>query len=403
MAGSITVSSITLDSDNNFSIKSNTGATLFFANTSGVDIANSIGATAITNDKILSVANTKISGNIISSQITSNPTLYGNVTVSGTGYIQIPSGTTAERPTSTANGQIRYNTTAGGLEIFTNGSWIKPAYQYPISYMIVSGGGAGGRGNNTEGGGGGGAGGLVYGTSSVTSLQQFTVTIGAGGAGTAFPAGNGLRGGNSSISSISTISVGGGGGLGGAGPAPEAPGGSGGGGGSATGTGNLNGSGTPGQGNAGGTGGMGPQLYSSGGGGGAGAVGTNGVSGQSGPGGTGVAYSLSGSSVTYAGGGGGGGGGSAPFSRPGAGGSGGGGGGGGDYPGPAVAVAGTTNTGGGGGGATGPAPTSPGASGGSGIVVIVYPGTNQLGTGGTVTSAGGNTVHTFTSSGTFTA
>ena len=71
MAGSITVSSITLDSDNNFSIKSNTGATLFFANTSGVDIANSIGATAITNDKILSVANTKISGNIISSQIAS--------------------------------------------------------------------------------------------------------------------------------------------------------------------------------------------------------------------------------------------------------------------------------------------------------------------------------------------
>jgi len=84
MAGSITVSSITLDSDNNFSIKSNTGATLFFANTTGIDIANSIGATAITNDKILSVANTKISGNIISSQITSvaNTQLTGNITSS---------------------------------------------------------------------------------------------------------------------------------------------------------------------------------------------------------------------------------------------------------------------------------------------------------------------------------
>jgi len=81
MAGSITVSSITLDSDNNFSIKSNTGVTLFFANTSGVDIANSIGATAITSDKILSIANTKISGNIISSQITSvaNTQISGNI------------------------------------------------------------------------------------------------------------------------------------------------------------------------------------------------------------------------------------------------------------------------------------------------------------------------------------
>ena len=84
MAGSITVSSITLDSDNNFSIKSNTGATLFFANTTGIDIANSIGATAITSDKILSVANTQITGNIASSQITSDPTLYGNVSVTGT-------------------------------------------------------------------------------------------------------------------------------------------------------------------------------------------------------------------------------------------------------------------------------------------------------------------------------
>ena len=84
MAGSITVSSITLDSDNNFSIKSNTGATLFFANTTGIDIANSIGATAITSDKILSIANTKITGNITSSQITSDLTLYGNVSVTGT-------------------------------------------------------------------------------------------------------------------------------------------------------------------------------------------------------------------------------------------------------------------------------------------------------------------------------
>ena len=64
MAGSITVSSITLDSDNNFSIKSNTGATLFFANTTGIDIANSIGATAITSDKILSIANTCKAGRV---------------------------------------------------------------------------------------------------------------------------------------------------------------------------------------------------------------------------------------------------------------------------------------------------------------------------------------------------
>ena len=101
MAGSITVSSITLDSDNNFSIKSNTGATLFFANTSGIDVANSIGATAITNDKILSVANTKISGNIISSQIApsvtlTTPIISGNLNLdsAGTTGIRVPTANT---------------------------------------------------------------------------------------------------------------------------------------------------------------------------------------------------------------------------------------------------------------------------------------------------------------------
>jgi hypothetical protein len=42
----------------------------------------------------------------------------------------------------------------------------------------------------------------------------------------------------------------------------------------------------------------------------------------------------------------------------------------------------------------------PDRNGGSGIVIIRYAGA-QKGTGGTVTSAGGYTYHTFTSSGTF--
>jgi hypothetical protein len=41
-------------------------------------------------------------------------------------------------------------------------------------------------------------------------------------------------------------------------------------------------------------------------------------------------------------------------------------------------------------------------AGGSGIVIIRYSGA-QRGTGGTVTSSGGNTIHTFTTSGTYTA
>jgi hypothetical protein len=43
-----------------------------------------------------------------------------------------------------------------------------------------------------------------------------------------------------------------------------------------------------------------------------------------------------------------------------------------------------------------------GGQGGSGIVILRYAGT-QRGTGGTVTSVSGFTIHTFTSSGTYTA
>jgi len=81
MAGTLIVSNITTDTDNTFIVRSNTGTTLFTANTTGIDTANSIATNAITSDKILSVANTKISGNIISSQITSvaNTQITGNI------------------------------------------------------------------------------------------------------------------------------------------------------------------------------------------------------------------------------------------------------------------------------------------------------------------------------------
>ena len=60
---------------------------------------------------------------------------------------------------------------------------------------------------------------------------------------------------------------------------------------------------------------------------------------------------------------------------------------------------GSINTGGGGGG-TGAGNSPAGGSGGSGIVVISYAGT-QRATGGTVTSSGGYTIHTYTSIGSF--
>jgi hypothetical protein len=99
-------------------------------------------------------------------------------------------------------------------------------------------------------------------------------------------------------------------------------------------------------------------------------------------------------------GGGGGGSGNSGYgaSTPGTGGAGGGGNGGGTL---ANGNAGTANTGGGGGGSGQSSSTGSGAAGGSGVVIVSYAGSQRF-TGGTVTSSGGNTIHTFTSSGVLT-
>jgi hypothetical protein len=74
-----------------------------------------------------------------------------------------------------------------------------------------------------------------------------------------------------------------------------------------------------------------------------------------------------------------------------------------------AAVAGTSNTGGGGGGGTGTDSGSGltgiyrGANGGSGVVIVSYPGTTQRATGGSVSISGGYVIHTFTTSGTYVA
>jgi hypothetical protein len=46
-----------------------------------------------------------------------------NVTLSSTGALTVPRGTTAQRPASPTNGMLRYNTTIPQLEIYMN-NWI---------------------------------------------------------------------------------------------------------------------------------------------------------------------------------------------------------------------------------------------------------------------------------------
>ncbi|NTW33174.1 MAG: hypothetical protein HGB12_11205 [Bacteroidetes bacterium] len=261
-----------------------------------------------------------------------------------------------------------------------------------VQVLAVGGGGGGAFG-------GGGGGGYQYNSSFAVTSQAYTVIVGEGGSGKNGWDVNGVNGTNSVFSTITAYGGGGGAKYPNAGYTGNGVDGGCGGGGSCqhnegTFTGGAGSQGYNGGTNGGYRGIDNPVAQGvAGGGGGAGAVGGNATSTSvAGNGGNGLSNSISGTSVYYAGGGGG-----CVYEvgTPGTGGNGGGGNGGHTT---LDGTSGTANTGGGGGGGGN---GQLGGNGGSGIVIIAYPTGALSATGGTITTSGGNTIHTFTSSGTF--
>lgn len=261
-----------------------------------------------------------------------------------------------------------------------------------VSYLIVGGGGGGGSSQSGYPGGGGGAGAYRTGTASLNVGTLYNITIGAGGA---------VDTAGTSSSGVGVTSVGGGEGGNGGTTVAAGNGGSGGGGGcdSATGTFGVGGTGTAGQGNAGGDSFTFTTTadLQAGGGGGASGTGANGTATNAGNGGAGTASSITGSSLTYAIGGGGGS--FASGKGIGAGDTSDGSGYGGNLIDAIDATAGRANRGNGGGGGRGA------KAGGSGVVVLSVATSDYSGTytNATVTTSGGNTILTFSSSGSYTA
>jgi hypothetical protein len=217
---------------------------------------------------------------------------------------------------------------------------IAPVLITPIEYMIIGGGGGGNAGDGTNGGNGGGGGQFISSSFDITHLTSATIVIGNGGIGGPLQGNGGTNGQNSTLTYNAA-------------PIATSTGGTGGGG--ATG-------GTPGV-NAG-TAANGTAWFLST---------TNPLYGPQGGGGAGAT-----TSVATDGGGTGGGNGGDP------------------------ATSATANSGGGGGGSNWNA--FPAGNGGSGISILRYFNPNNIfdATGGTISTVGDYTYHTFTSNGTFT-
>ena len=77
----------------------------------------------LNTNKIVNLVAGSVAGDAIEFAQFKTPTFTGNVTMTSTGFALIPAGTTAERPVSPANGQIRYNTTTSQFEGYQGGAW----------------------------------------------------------------------------------------------------------------------------------------------------------------------------------------------------------------------------------------------------------------------------------------
>ena len=284
-------------------------------------------------------------------------------------------------PTTSSVGSVASTGTVDGD--YTYYKWTTVATDHTFTtdtaqdyeYLVVAGGGGGGNdSSHAWGSGGGGAGGFRTATGFAVAATTITgITVGAGGV-----AGTNVVGPSGGDSVFSTITSAGGGGGGAQSVSVAGIAGGSGGGGSydsgAGGAGNTP-STDPVQGYAGGSSIAGPNA-GGGGGGGAGGVGENGLQenpatdAMAGDGGVGVASSITGASVYYAGGGAG-----EAYTRAASGGS---------SVGGDSGAAGTANTGGGGGGGSDGGTNRTAGSGGSGIVVIRRL-TSVLSSGGNLT------------------
>ena len=324
-----------------------------------------------------------------------------NTTIDDAGFLQLPTGSTGQRPVTAQTGQMRFNTDTQSVEWYDSvySSWFPADFvppvatggtitnitegdanyrvhsfttvgnstftvtrSGPIEFLIVAGGGSGGNNKNGsyENGGGGGAGGMLQGMTTVTP-QTYTITVGAGGV---IPGANGQTKGDNS-SAFALTAFGGGGGI--TRDSQANVDGASGGGACNWSPNERRGSGSLGQGNPGGTASDTPTTDGgAAGGGGAGSSGRSVISvndNNGADGGEGIVSKITGTPVAYASGGGGGGG-----SAGGLGGTGGGG-----NAGSASSINGasaTPNTGGGGGGNF--ATVGNAGNGGSGIVIVRY-------------------------------
>ena len=96
-------------------IKSRAGINTISSGSDGLHISPNVGiGTTVVSDVVTTATGSKIAVGIITCQ---------NLFSAGTSHFKIPVGTTAQRPASSVDGDIRYNSTLNSYEGYGNAAW----------------------------------------------------------------------------------------------------------------------------------------------------------------------------------------------------------------------------------------------------------------------------------------
>ena len=85
-----------------------------------VKISGLTGASLVANANEFEINEAGTSKKVTGTQLKTFVYSPNEITLTGTGSLELPTGTTAQRPSSPTEGEIRYNSTLDVVEVFTN-------------------------------------------------------------------------------------------------------------------------------------------------------------------------------------------------------------------------------------------------------------------------------------------
>ena len=154
------------------------------------------------NNNIITTGHLHTNFSLDSDKIADDAVTDDKINLTGTGALQLPDGTTAQRPGSPTAGQLRFNTSKFSMEVYDGDNWVLSSTvpSYTADFLVIAGGGGGGYSPAGTWRGGlsisitGSAVTYAAGGGGYWSNVQQSGNNGNGGAGKANGAGNGENG-----------------------------------------------------------------------------------------------------------------------------------------------------------------------------------------------------------------